>query len=65
MSIVGGELMSSHLSVPPEATGLLAMFWGGNPIQSISAAAELLCWGEAATLVLVNLCVCVCVCVCV
>ena len=40
------------------------VFWGGNPIHNITATAELLCWGEAATLVLVKLCVCVCVCVC-
>ena len=27
------------------------VFWGGNPILNITAAAELLCWGEAAILV--------------
>ena len=41
------------------------VFWGGNPIQNITAAAELLCWGEAATLVLETLCVRVRVRVCV
>ena len=25
------------------------IFWGGNPLQSLTAAAELLCWKEAAT----------------
>lgn len=45
MGIVGGELMSSHLSVPPEATSRLAMCFGVAIRSTISLPLQSSCAG--------------------